>query len=301
MNRLFFTLLTGLVLTASLPAQQTYRILIKEPQQGDRQQCEIREHTQTSNKILGEKNKVLSDQGQTITQNVKYYEEILNKKAGDPHPSRLRRYYYKAEAGVNSKPQSLSFEKKNVLITRNDKGNFTFTLEKDQPIKSLGKLVLNKEFNANQAFDLRQAILPTQAVRLNEAWKMDLRPIAKNWQEKTGMQIDLRAAVGTGRLTKVYKKDGATFGAISLKVEMPITKIGKGEQAIKTDPGSKVVMIISLDACIDGKVGTGTLDAQFQVSAAAPISSKQGKKARMLMSVGGAFRKSRTELPPKAR
>ena len=110
-----------------------------------------------------------------------------------------------------------------------------------------------------------------------------------------GLQLDSARAAGTGRLTRVYRKEGRLFGVLTFRVAAPIAAVG--EKKLQADAGSKLGLDVSLDCCIDGGVSSGTLQASFQVRAGTAVPTPDGQQARLLISTRGALREIRTELP----
>jgi hypothetical protein len=105
-------------------------------------------------------------------------------------------------------------------------------------------------------------MMPKNAVKMNDEWKIDMKDVTKKLGSGDEMELDADKAKGTGKLVKVYMKDGKQFGEIQINLELPIKSIGKGEKASE---GSKVTVNGTLDVCIDGSSYAGTAKLKSQV------------------------------------
>jgi len=101
---------------------------------------------------------------------------------------------------------------------------------------------------------------------VNEEWKIDMKAVAGQFGGGMDMELDTDKATGTGKLLKVYQKDGKQFGEIQVKLDMPIKSVGKGAQSIKPEAGSKLSLDGTMDVCIDGTAATGTLKAKMKMN-----------------------------------
>ena len=71
---------------------------------------------------------------------------------------------------------------------------------------------------------------------------------------KKKMKADAQNSTIGGKLLKAYKKDGAQFGVIELTITLLVTEIDLGGNFAKTKDGSKAVVKLTIDTCIDGTV-----------------------------------------------
>ena len=122
-----------------------------------------------------------------------------------------------------------------------------------------------------------------------------MTPITRAWERNTLMRVDAKKSTGTGRLTKVYQKDGHRFGMMAIRLEMPIAALG-AEKPVRTDAGSRVRIDVAFDGCIDGASSTGTLRASFWVDGTAEVPSGDGQQARLTFTTRGSLQKLHTEL-----
>jgi len=282
----------ALLSAGAAQGQEAYPIRLKEAARGDVRRCDVSSNTQITSKLLSPSGKVLQEKTAGNAQQSVYRETVLvPAAAGQKLPARLRREYDKAVVWLDGKPQVLPHQGKAVLIDNKD-GQCNFRLEGGSAMTPSGAALLSREMKKG---DLRALLLPRQAVRPGTAWKIDMTPVARLWERAIGLQLDSSRAAGTGQLARVYRKDGLLFGVMIIHLEAPIATVGDGKHA--ADAGSRLLTDINLDCCIDGSVSSGTLQATFQVSAAAAVSGPDGKPARLLLSTRGALREIRTELP----
>lgn len=285
-----------LLVVSSANAQKTYTIRIKEPAKGTTRQNEAYEYTKTSHKVFGPDKKLKVNRSYSTTNHALYHEVILEQIAGQKLPQRLRRYYYKAVSNINGKEEVLPYQKKYVLISQTEKGPYQFQIEREGQLTGPASHLLQKEFNAPKAFDIQRMVLPTKPVQVNERWKLDMKRIASTWEKGTKMSVNLTACSGVGQLVKVYEKEGHEFGVLQFHLEMPLQSIGPVDQGAKMLTGSKVVMDVTFDVCIDGSVSEGTLQGKFKVDASAVLPSKKGGQAQMQLNIEGQLRTRRQEV-----
>jgi hypothetical protein len=284
----------ALLLAAPAGAQEAYAIRLKEPLKGEVRKNDVGRNTQTATKVLSPTGQVLHEKAVGNAQHAVYTETILEREPGKK-PTRLRRAYEKATAWTDGKPQTLSYQGKAVLIEK--KGpQYQFQVEGGPALTGAAAKLLDREFNANDTLDLQRRVLPAGPVRLNEAWKVEMAPVAREFENSTGMQVDAARATGSGQLKQVYEKDGRRFGVLAVKLEMPILAIG-GQQRIALESGARLVVDVTLDACIDGTAATGVLKASFVLDAAATVPGPDGKPSRLTLTTRGALQESRTEQP----
>jgi hypothetical protein len=280
---------------APVVAQDAYPITIKEPAKGDVRLCDVRQSTLSSTKIVGPGGgQPLHEKAASNAQQHVYRETVLERQPGQRRPTRLRRQYEKAAIWTEGKQTMLPYQGKSVLIESRE-GVYVFSFEGGAALAGEADRLLDREFNREDDLDLQRLILPKRAVRLDEAWAIDMMPIARAWEKNTLMTVDAGKSVGSGRLTKVYQKDGRRFGVLAVRLEMPITALG-AEKPMRTDAGARVRMDVALDCCIDGTSSTGTLRASFWVDGSAAVPTGDGQRARLTFTTRGSLQKLHTEL-----
>lgn len=288
--------LCALLLLSHGGMAQTYRIQIKDVVKGLKRQTDAYEHTRTVHKVYGPDRKLQVNRAHSSSNHAIYHEVILDQAAGAVQPSQIRRYYFKAISNINGKEEVLPYQKKWVSITKKQKGPYLFQIEKEKALKGVEAHLLQKEFNAAKAFDLQRMVLPDQPVKVNDTWKLNMADIARNWQKGTKMSVDIKRSSGTGKLTRVYQKEGRLYGVLTFHLEMPLTHLGEGQQRAQMATGSRMAMDVVLDACIDGSVSSGSLKGNFEVKATSVLPSKNGGQAQMQLTIQGSMHKVRTEI-----
>ena len=273
-----------------------YPISIKEAGKGDVRLSDVSQNTVSSTKISNlDSGKLLQEKATSSAQQCVYRETVLDRQAGQRQPTRLRRDYQKAVVWTDGKPSALSCQGKSVLIEKKE-GFYRFSVEgRILPDDEAARL-LDREFNREDDLDLQRLILPSRAVRLDEPWTIDMAPVARAWQFNTTMAIDISRSTGTGRLTKVYRKDNRLCGVMAFRLEMPIKSLGV-EKPVRPDAGARVLMDVILDCCIDGTSSSGTLRASFWVDGTATVPAGDGQQTRLTFSTRGSLQKVHTEQP----
>jgi len=96
-------------------------------------------------------------------------------------------------------------------------------------------------------------MFPTKPVEIGEAWKIPLDELAKGFAKRS-LILDIDKCTATGKLTKVFMKDGRQFGEMTFTLNLPVKaiKTGQGDIAIKGAAPFKIEM--SGTGCIDGSV-----------------------------------------------
>jgi hypothetical protein len=181
-----------------------------------------------------------------------YTDEVIEKPAGAPKPTKVKRTYESAELTVNGQQQDLGLKGRTVLIEK--KGDrYAFTAD-GKPVAGKAAELLGKEFSGKkQTRD--EDFLPGKPVKVGETWKIDVAKVAAELSA-TGMVIDDQKSTGSGKLAKVYDKGGKKFGVIEVKMDLVVTKIKSGPQEIPLKD-SKLITTLVLDGCIDGTEATG--------------------------------------------
>ncbi len=293
-----FTFLVTLLLPAAAPAQDAVTIAIKEAGKGTVRECDVQQSTTNATRIVTDNGQVLHEKSARSSQHHVYVETVLEAEPGKRHPARLRRAYDKAVSWADKTSEVLPYQGKTVLVEKKD-GKYRFAVEGEGggELEGGAALALEREFNKDDDLDLQRIILPRGAVRPGDSWQVDMAAVARAWQRSTAMRVDAARSSGTGRLTKVYRKDGRQFGAMTFRLEMPIAALGAGQQQVKLDDGARVVMDVNLDCCVDGGAASGTMKASFWVDGTGPVPTGPGPPARLTFSTRGTLQRSHTEVP----
>jgi hypothetical protein len=182
-----------------------------------------------------------------------YTDEVIEKPAGAPKPTKVKRTYESAELTVKGQKQDLGLKGQTVLIEK--KGDkYTFTAA-GKPLAGKAAELLGKEFSAKkQTRD--EDFLPGKPVKVGETWKIDVTKVAAEMSEG-GMVIDDQKSTASGKLTKVYDKGGKKFGVIEVTMDLVATTLKSGPQEVPLKD-SKLTLALVLDGCIDGTEATGS-------------------------------------------
>ena len=287
----------GLVLaSAGARADETYTIKIKEAAKGETVQVNASDTTDSRSKLVDPEGKALFDKDEKAVKESVYTETILDREPGKHRPSKLERHYDKAQVTTGGKTRELPYQGKTVIIEKKD-GTYHFRIEGGEELQGDDAKPLTEEFNrgGDEDFDMQKAVLPGKAVAVNDTWKLDMAPLVATFTKATKMQLDADKATGTGKLVKVYQKDGSRFGVMELHLDMPIKEIGEGKSKVALQAGSKWTMDITSDGCIDGSRLDGTRKSLSKIEANGQVPLPDGKEAKLTVTATGDSRESSKE------
>jgi hypothetical protein len=287
----------GLALApAAARADEAYAIKIKEPAKGDVSQVDSTDKTDSQTKLLDAAGKLFADpngkavldKAETTEKAAAYRETVLDKEPGKRRATRLERHYDKAQATAGGKAKDLPYQGKTVVIEKKE-GKYHFRIKDGAELEGDDAKQLDEEFNKDpdEEFDLQKAVLPGKAVAVNGTWKLDMGPLVASFARATKMQIDADKAEGSGKLVKVYDKDGARFGVMELHLDLPLKEMGEGKNKLALEAGSKWTMDITLDGCIDGSRLDGTRKSVSKIDATGAVPLPDGSKAKLTVVATG--------------
>ncbi len=198
------------------------------------------------------------DKAEARTIKMEFTDEVLEKAAGSKKPTKTKRTIISAEATEDGQPKDIGLAGKTILIeTKDNKTTYTFAdgskLSEDQ----LKFLDANQKDDGRERPEFDEVILPKNPVKAGETWKIDTAAIAKVFDDN--FVIDTAKSTATGTLTKVYDKGGRKFGVLDIKLDLVVSRLGQGAQAIPLKDGSKMQVEGILDICIDGTAEAGTM------------------------------------------
>jgi hypothetical protein len=288
--------LAGLLVWAgTVLAQEAVTIKLKELGKGETAEVEKTETVTLAKKTTDAKGKE-SNENFTLTTTTAFKETILERDGNKP-PTKLEREYTKAQVKVGGMGDDLPYSGKTVVIEK--KGDkYTFTIKGGAELKGPAAQSLDQEFNNKSAdsADLEKLLLPKGAVKPNDEWKLDMAAILKGMKDES-MDADVAKATGTGKLVKVYQKDGKPFGEMRFTMTVPLKSAGKGDEKVTFKEGGKTTFDVSMDACIDGTLNTGQSKAKMQLSGSGPAAKPEG--ATVAISITLETQETRKELPKK--
>jgi len=252
--RRFLTLLAAGLFAAggTLAADDAITIKVKQPGPGD-----VVKETKTEkgvNKLTLNAPGVDQANEEKVNTKFAYTDEVIEKPAGAKQPNKVKRTYETASISKGTKEEEVGLAGKVVLIEK--KGDkYSFTIDgKDVP--RLAADILRKEFGKDKEIT-EEDFLPKGPVKVGDVWKLDIAKFAKDLSSDAEMTADVDKSSGTGKLLKVYDKDGHKFGVMEVKLELVITKGGRQGQVMEMKPGSSMKVTANIDACIDGTLADG--------------------------------------------
>jgi hypothetical protein len=259
--RRFIALLAASLFAAggAFAADEAVTIKVKKPGPGD-----VVKETKTEKAV----NKVTVNvmgtdrvQEETVTSKFAYIDEVVEKPAAAKQPTKVKRTYENASVQKGGKDEDAGLAGKTVVIEK--KGDsYSFTID-GKEVSRLAADVLRKEFGKDKEIT-EEDFLPKEPVKVGGTWKLDIAKFAKDLSADAQMSADVEKSSGTGKLVKVYDKDGHKFGVLEIKMELVITKGGRPGQEMAMKPGSSMKLTVNIDACIDGTSANGTSKVQVK-------------------------------------
>jgi hypothetical protein len=284
-------ILALIVAAAPVSVDDTYTIKLKKREQGAVVTQSKRDVEETNFKLEGPDGKVLQEKKDSRTITEEYKETILDKKKGKK-ATKLRREYTKAIAKTSDNEKELPYQGKTVLIEQKDDGKYRFTIEGGAEIKGKDAEHLNRAFNKSEGGDadenaLEKAIFPTKAVKVNGTWTIDADAFVKaiNKDAKQPLPLDKSKVDGKGKLLKVYRKNDRQYGILDIEVRMPLKgdfPLG-GNQGAPIQEGSKMVLHVKADACIDGTSSDSSAEMSMEMDVKATFKGPDGNEYKMTL------------------
>jgi hypothetical protein len=254
--------LTGSLLLLAAPAiraQETYTVKISRIDKGGEKY-----HVTTTEKgghnivVSGPDGGVLNEDKQVVGKTVVVEKSILANQDGKKHPEKVALKFIKVEDNKNG---DYGLNGKTVVADLKGK-KYECKLEGGGELSEAAlKFVTNDMLKEDEEVDFDELALPGKPVAIGETWNCKMADITKEMEKKMqGMKLDGDKAKGTGKLTKVYKKDGRTFGQFEVSLEMPLAKkatVNGVDFSFKE--GSRFKLVMNFDGCIDGSIQEGTM------------------------------------------
>jgi hypothetical protein len=180
---------------------------------------------------------------------VAFTDEVLEADGVAARPTKLKRTYQTAEATIRGKPTDLGLKGRAVVIEKTaGQAKYAVTVDGKPPTSEAAAL-FDREFNRAGVAVMDDFMLPAKPVKVNDTWAVDIKDAAKMMPEN--MAIDAAKSKVTGKLLKVYAKDGGTYGVTEHVISMAVaelkTPMGKLDAA-----GSVMTFTVTRDGCIDG-------------------------------------------------
>lgn len=256
MFRLFGTLVSVLFLTGVGLAQEKHTIKPRHDAKGDRSDIVREEKVEENLRVVGGDGKELQKKSQTILLTASFTEEIVAKEANQ-RPSEVKRTYGKAEIKIGDRAEPFAYSEKTVLIQKMGDA-FKFTID-GKALEGRDAGTLTKDFDPKRPSeeDSEKMFLPGKPVAEGESWTVDAKNVLEttSGKEAANKAFDLAKAKGSGKLLKVFKKDGAQYGTIEFNVSVPMKEFN-GRFPCKE--GALLTFQLTGDVCIDGTRSGGT-------------------------------------------
>src|SRR5207253_10626112 len=93
-------------------------------------------------------------------------------------------------------------------------------------------------------------LTPKKPAKVGDSWEISKDLLVKGFSSE-GIEIDPAGTKGTGKLVKTYDKGGKKFGAIELRLDLPIKSLG-AKNPFTLKEGSALSITGTVDCCIDG-------------------------------------------------
>jgi hypothetical protein len=271
---------------------------IKFKESGDGDVALVKKSDTTVTKVLVEDagGGVLADQNETKGDTLEFKETTIKRAAGKS-PTKLMREYVKAQSVKGDTAEDWGLQGKTVLIEKKDK-QFHFTYKDGSQVEGKAAAALAKEFGkkSDTSKEIEKMILPQKAVNVGESWKIQMAKIVTELS-KEGMTLDATKATGKGTLVKAYKKNGRQFGEMRFSLDIPVATVGKGTATLTFAAGAKILMDLSLDACIDGSSDAGVMKMKMTMRGDATTKGAPG--ATVTLEVVANLSQTQTDLSKK--
>ncbi len=268
--RLILPALLLVLLAEGLVRAETYTIRIRNrPAKGIPVQVVEKEKQVTRVKVGG--TGMDEDRTEESTGEQSYTETIL--QAGDKQPVKFQRVYKSASDTASKRTRPRPYSGRTITFVLQD-GKYKATAEGE---KALPKVVL--EGLARQATDeaanRQQYLLPKKPVAVGATWKFGGKEVASYLGDKT---IDTERSKGTGKLMKVYTKDGKQYGQLQFDLETAQGKEGRSSEQSEVH--------LTVDTPIDGSSSDTRLTGKIIFT----------RKSKVVVKNSTAHLEARTEL-----
>lgn len=262
--------LFGLPCTAL--AQDAYSITLKKSGPGTVIQANFGDND-NENVTVNEKGKTVDTKVNKSSALWTYVEVTLERPNPAKKATLLKRTYQKAVVTEGDKSRALALEGKTVVIEKKG-GKYTFQFEGGGAIPEADVKFLDSEFNGNADLELDwdTVVLPKKAVRVGDAWKIDMTEITRELERVGHMKLDAAKAVGVGKLLEVNNRNKYLLGEFDLKMELPIKAFTGKDGEVPMKAGAMLTIDMRITMCIDGTVryNTGKMTMQINGTAVPP-------------------------------
>jgi hypothetical protein len=256
----FAVLLSGV---SAVRAEESYMIKTKpERKTGQRTQL-IENVTEDSRTTLTDgSGKVVDETKESVEKSTVVEETIVALKAGSKRPEKLEMKFDKFKSKRNGETIEYGLEGKTIVAALEGQ-EFELTIKGGGNFTDKASQILREELRSEyveEEYDFARLYLPAKPVRIGESWSCNIKALTKEIEEREGFKIDAAKAKGTGKLVKVSKKAGHTFGEFEMTIDLPVRQFQDLDGVdVKLHEDSKCKMLFSYVGCIDGSLHEGVL------------------------------------------
>jgi hypothetical protein len=262
---------------------QEYVIKVKRPGLGDKSQVKVVDSSEVEFKLLDANGNAAVDKKETKEHKLVFEEIGLERAAAGEDLVRLKRRYEHAERKIDGARQTLPYQGKTLHVFKKD-GVFVFEVEGDDIIYGKEAEELSEEFTKGGFTKLiSDPFLPRKAVKVGETWKFETAQLAKDFSKDGKIEIDDTKSTGSGKLLKVYQKNGKQFGVFELVIELPVTTLINDGNRTPTKEG-KITIKLERDGCIDGTLEASSIKVNFDGAIKGDISAN-GMDFNLVISI----------------
>jgi hypothetical protein len=249
-KRIFTAVLLALLGFAVGAQAQTYNIKIKEfPDKGKTvTTTSTQKSTEAVKVMVG--GMVVKDETKKKSQEKNYVEEVLEK--GARAPEKLKRTYTRAVEITDGNEKKLPYDGRTIIFEWKD-GKYEARAEGEPAVPNDTLQKLAESATKEVTSSMTSTFIPDKAVKVGETWDVDIAKVAKGIGG--ALPIDLKQSTGTGKLVKVYQKDGHQFGTLELDLKLAVNSLGP----MKLDKAIPFNMKLVADTAIDGSTTAGTM------------------------------------------
>lgn len=262
-SRPIFVLFVALVITSAplRAADDVYSIHFKELGPGEVSSYVVRETGEVNVRIETARGRSLFPQTVRFSEDLSFWEQVLEKPAGEA-PTRTLRRYGTARYNQDGEEAILPLEGKRVTIERRG-DQYTYTIDGVRPGLSKHREVLEAEFTDDLPV---QPYLPGRPVRINEVYAINGKPLAAALAKYSGMEFDINHVEARGWLAAVYNHHGRRFGRIVADFRFPVTGVTVEGKLFAMRHGDMTILQTTFDVCIDGSARIGTARTVTQIN-----------------------------------
>src|SRR5262245_35924116 len=259
---------------------------------------EKRDIVKARSKLVAAKtDEAVEDNQQAKVTTFKFRETMLERAPSDKDATRLRRHYETAQVKEAGEPMSLPLEGKTVLIEKlDDKCRFRF--EEGRELTPAESEELTDEFqnSAKPRLDLDE-LVSRETVLLGETYKINPKLLVKVFTPLVGPKtINEFQPKGEWKLVRAYRKDDRQYGALELRITLPLQELTSFIKTKTKQPGEKLFMrpgaalriLMTVEGCIDAGTVDLTTKTNMFLDGAAEVPGRDNPLFQLLLTVEAA-------------